>query len=198
MERQPPVVLVGVGVLAMGGALFLAGLGWAEDDDTARKGILKVADAIAKGKNAEASNNAKALAKKIDGIDEVMNLMRPRKKGGKGDLGVGDKPGATAPLPDGIELILHAMGRDAPSQQATEKHAAALEKMAHVVAAIAEVSIASPDKKRPKEWVRYAKEMKEAAPKLAEAAKSKSPAELKKAAAQINAACNRCHSDFKK
>lgn len=192
MKRQAHVVLAGVGILALGGGLLLAGLGWAGDDDTAKKGILKIAVALAKGDSAAAAADAKALAKKIEEIDEVMNLLRPRNKKG---LGVGDKAGAI--VPDGIELKLVQMGRDAPSQQAANKEAAALEKMAHIVGAIAEVAIVKTPKAKAKEWIRYAKEMREAAPKLAEAAKSKSPAELKKAAAQINAACNSCHTAFK-
>lgn len=192
MKRQAPVVLVGIGALALGSGLFLAALGRAGDDDAAKKGILKIAAALAKGNSEAASSDAKALAKKIEEIDEVMNLMRPRNKKG---LGVGEKPGAI--VPDGIELKLVQMGRDAPSQQAANKEAAALEKMAHVVGAIAEVAIVKTPKTKAKEWIRYAKEMRDAAPKLAEAAKSKSPAELKKAAAQINAACNSCHTAFK-
>lgn len=185
-------LLLGLGLLAGGVGFLLAGMGRAGDDKAAKEGILKIADAIAKGE--DVSGHAKALAKKIEEIDEVMNLMRPR-KGAKGGLGVGSKPGAIQP--DGIELKLVQMGRDAPSAATAAKQAEALEKMAHVIAAIAEVSIARPDKKKPKNWIKYAKEMRDAAPKLAAAAKAKSPAELQKAAAAINAACNNCHTDYK-
>lgn len=184
--------LLGLGLLAGGIGFILAGMGQAGDDKAAKEGILKIADAIAKGE--DVSSHAKALAKKIEEIDEIMNLMRPR-KGGKGGLGVGSKPGAITP--DGIELKLVQMGRDAPSAAAVAKQAEALEKMAHIVAAIAEVTMARPDKKKPKNWVKYAKEMRDAAPKLAEAAKAKSPAALQKAAAAINASCNSCHTEYK-
>jgi len=184
--------LVGLGLLAGGVGFFLAGMGRAGDDKAAKEGILKIADAIAKGE--AVGDHAKALAKKIEEIDEVMNLMRPR-KGTKGGLGVGSKPGAIQP--DGIELKLVQMGRDAPSATAAAKQAEALEKMAHVIAAIAEVTMARPDKKKPKNWIKYAKEMRDAAPKLAEAAKNKAPASLQKAAAAINAACISCHTEYK-
>lgn len=190
--KRKACVMVGLGLVALGAGFFVAGLGRAGDDKVAKDGILKIADAIAKGEDGAAA--AKALAKKLEEIDEVMNLMRPR-KGAKGGLGVGDKAGAIQP--DGIELKLVQMGRDAPSQAAADKQAKALEKMAHIVTAIAEVAIAKPPKAKAKEWIRYAKEMREAAPKLAEAAKAKAPAELKKAAAAINAACNNCHTAFK-
>lgn len=197
MKKQACIMLAGLGLLALGLGLYVAGSARAQEG-AEKAAILKIADAIGKGEADAAKTQAKALAGKIEEIEEVMNLMRPRKiKDGKveGGLGVGDKPGAITP--DGIEQKLVIMGRDAPSAAKAQKEAAALQKMSHVVAAIAEVAIAKPDKKKPKEWLRYAKEMREAAPKLAEAAKSKSPAELKKAAELINNACNNCHSVFK-
>lgn len=69
--------------------------------------------------------------------------------------------------------------------------------MAHVVGAIAEVAHAKAPKTKSKDWLRYAKELREAAPNLAVAAKAKNPGQLQQAAAKINSVCNNCHSVFK-
>jgi hypothetical protein len=196
MTTRARVWLAGVALAAVGLILHLAGKGTAGDNDEAKEAILKIAAALEKGDAGAAKTQAEALAKKIEEIEDVMNLMKPRSKKG---LGVGDKPGAIQP--DGIELKLVKMGRDAPGGAAAKKEAKALEKMAYVIQAIAEVARLKPpkdeSKKKQKEWVRMATAMRDAAPGLAKAAQSKAPAELQKAAAKLNSACNSCHTEFK-
>jgi len=121
--------------------------------------------------------------------------MKLRKKGKGNAFGVGKKAGAIQP--DGIELKLNAIGRDAPGQATVNKEAAALEKMAYQVAAIAEVAIHKPPKDKAKLWIGWAKDLRKAAPELAKAAKSKSPAEIQKAATLMTKTCTSCHTEFK-
>jgi hypothetical protein len=184
-----------MGVLSLGLFLHLAGDGSAGDPEI-KSGIVKIAGLIEKGDNSAATAQAKALAKKVEDIDDVMGVFKPRTKKG---VGVGKKPGAIQP--DGIELQLNKISRDAPSQISANKDAEGFEQMAYVIAAVADVAMVKAPKdegkKKSKDWVKWAKEMRDAAPELATAAKSKSPAEIQKAATKINNACNSCHSVFK-
>ena len=194
MSTRTRIWLGGIGLLTLGLLLHVAGDGTAQEDF---KGpILKIAGLIEKGDTTGAKAMAKTLAKKVEDMDDVMGVFKPRTKKG---VGVGAKPGAIQP--DGIELQLNKISRDAPSQNAANKDAAGFEKMSYVIAAVAEVAMAKlpkdDGKKKAKDWLKWSKEMREAAPDLATAAKSKSPAEIQKAAMKINNACNSCHSVFK-
>jgi hypothetical protein len=193
------VWLAGLGLLSLGLVFILAGQGTGGEEKM-KMSVLKIAAAIEKGDKAGATAAAKALANSLKDFDEIEDVMAVFKLREKHGIGVGTKPNAI--VPDGIELKLLAIGRDAPGQAAVNKEAEALEKMAYVIAAVAEVAIAKPPakdegKKKKKDFIRWAKDMREAAPGLAVAAKSKSPAEIQKAAAKINSACTNCHSVFK-
>jgi cytochrome c556 len=190
------VWLAGLGLLALGLLFTIAGR-VTGGEEKIKKSVLEIAAAIEKGNSAAAISKAKALAKSVEDIEDVMAVFKLREKGG---LGVGAK--ANAIVPDGVELKLLAMGRDAPGQNTVDKEAAALEKMSYVIAAVAEVALAKPPardegKKKKKDFIRWAKDMRAAAPLLAAAAKSKSPAEIQKAAAKINSTCSTCHAIFK-
>jgi Cytochrome C' len=189
--------LAGLGLLALGMVFIVVSRGMGGGEEKIKKSVLKIAAAIEKGDKAGAAAEAKALAKSVEDIEDVMAVFKLREKHG---IGVGPK--ANAIVPDGIELKLLAIGRDAPGQATVNKEAEALEKMAYVIAAVAEVAIAKPPakdegKKKRKDFIKWAKDMREAAPGLAAAAKSKSPAEIQKAAAKINSTCSTCHSIFK-
>jgi len=193
------VWLAGLGLLSLGLVFILAGQGTGGEEKM-KKSVLKIAAAIEKGDKAGATAAAKALANSLKDFDEIEDVMAVFKLREKHGIGVGTKPNAI--VPDGIELKLLAIGRDAPGQATANKEAEALEKMAYVIAAVAEVAIAKPPakddgKKKKKDFIKWAKDMREAAPGLAVAAKSKSPAEIQKAAAKINSACTNCHSVFK-
>jgi hypothetical protein len=192
MSTKARVWLAGTVLAAVGALFYLAGPGSAGGEGGARKAVDKIVKAIETGDDATAASEAKALAKKIEEIDDVMNLMKLRAKKG---YGVGKKPGAIQP--DGIELKLNAIGRDAPGQATVDKEAEALEKMAYRIAAIAEVAMHKAPKEKTKLWKDWAKDLRKAAPELAAAAKSKSPAEIQKAATKINRSCNNCHTEFK-
>jgi cytochrome c556 len=186
--------------LALGGVLLMGGRGAAGDDDgkAHREAVDKIADAYEKGKGDEAAKLAEALAKKHEDVHEIMDLFKKRKKG---EFGVGDKPGAI--IPDGIELKLLALGRDAPTAAQAEKEAAALKRMALRTAAIVEFALAKgpphADKggATKKLWEDSAKASRDAALELAKAADEKAPASLKAAATKVNNACNNCHSEWR-
>jgi hypothetical protein len=182
--------------LVLGCLAIMAGTGSAGDDKE-KSAILKIADLIQKGDAAGATKQAKALAKNAE-VEEVMHLLKPRKKMG---LGVGPKSGPLTP--DGIELmVLKLSGSKAPSQAKLSKEADALESMGYVLAAVGEFAIAKPPekdegKKKVSDWVVWAKEMREASAGFAEAAKSKSPKAVHEAAMKLNTVCTNCHSTFK-
>jgi len=189
--------------------LALAGLGWmvidtsgsrAGDDKAVRDGILKIAKALQKGDKAEATKLAQALLKKLDpdeGLHDVMHLFKPRSKKG---MGVGTKAGTVTP--DGIELKLLAIARDAPSAALLKREGDALEEMSYVVAAIAEVAQQKPPakdsgKKTKRDWMTWSKDMQQGTIKLAEASRGRGGAEIKSAATKLNDSCANCHAVFK-
>lgn len=186
-------VLLGIGILAATLAVYLTDRAVAGGDKALHGSIKKLAATIKKGDDVK--SDAESLAKKEE-VEEIMEVFKPRKKGG---IGVG-APGAVTP--DGIELKLINLGRDAPSPAALGKEAAALEEMAYIVAAVAKVTHAkaptsNQGKKTVKDWKQWSSDMHDASIKLAEAAKSKSASDVKTAASKVNAACNSCHSVFR-
>jgi hypothetical protein len=185
-------------LLAIAAGLYVTGQSWADTDDKELvAAINKIADALEKGDKAGATKMAQGLAKKLEDLEGVMALFKPRSKKG---LGVGPKAGII--VPDGIEIKLLAIGRDAPSAATLTKEADALARMAYITGAIGEVAAAKgwdrdQGKKTKKNWALFSKEMMEAVPKFAEAAKSKSPNEVKTAAHRLGETCTRCHEIFK-
>jgi hypothetical protein len=185
-------------------SLVLATNGTAADEDKeVRDGILKLADAEAKGDTDAAKKQAQAIAGKVEEIAPVMDLMKPR---GDGGLGVGSAPGKITP--DGIEKKLIAMAKDAgamksltPQQMAAQ--AEALGRMGDAMAAIAEVAkLKCPVKKKegqkdPKDWDRWTDEMQKGAREFAEAAKAKDAAKLRTVTLKLNSTCSDCHSVFR-
>src|SRR5437870_3761873 len=94
--------VIGMALLAGSLGVFLTDRGTGPVHAAQNKGvtddILKIADSIKKGLPGAAKAQAAALANKVVGVDDVMDVFKPRKKNG---LGVGKKPGAI--VPDGIE-----------------------------------------------------------------------------------------------
>jgi hypothetical protein len=186
-----------IGTMAVLGLLFVltqSGTAGGEKDTAAS--IKQIAALLEKGDATAAAKDAKALAKDTD-VEEVMNLLRPRKKKG---IGVGKTPNAIQP--DGIEQQYIKLGRDQLSQSELDKQATALEHMGYTTAAVADFALAKPPdksdgKKTPQAWTANAKEMRDASLAFAEAAKSKSPDAVHKAADKVNTACNNCHSVFR-
>jgi hypothetical protein len=191
MSTKARIWLAGSAMVAMGLGLYLAGPGSAGEGAEVKDAVLKIAAAIEKGDKSAAQSEAKALAKKIEEIDIVMDLMKLRTKKG---LGVGKKG---IVQPDGIEAKLLAMERQAPGRATAEKEAEGIEEMAYRIAAIAEIASHKPPKEKAKLWIGWAKELRASAPELAKAAKQKEPEALREAARKVNMACSKCHAEFK-
>ena len=179
------------------GALWLSGTISAGDNKAIREGTDKVAAALQKGDKDGAKKQADTLAKKVDDFGEVMDLFKPRKKGG---YGVGEMPGAITP--DGIEQMLLKIGRDAPAAGTLAKNAAAFEQMGYRIAAIglvahAKAPTANQGKKTVKDWNSWSDDTVTGGLALAAAAKAKGAQDVKTAASKLNNACNSCHTIFR-
>src|SRR6266498_2965556 len=75
-------------------------------DPKIKAALDKIAQAFEKGDQDSAKAQAKALAKKIEELNDVMHAFKPRTGKGKiKGVGVGSKPGVVEP--DGIELKLN-------------------------------------------------------------------------------------------
>jgi hypothetical protein len=190
-------VLLGALILALASGIYLSSQATAGGDKAVQQGVLKIAALLKKGDKDAAKSEAQALAKKVDELEDLMNVFKPRKKGG---IGVGATPGGI--IPDGIEQKLITLGRDAPGAAAMAKEASALEDMGYVIAAVAEVSKAKAPKqnmgkKTIKDWNTWSNDMHDAGIKLAEAAKAKGAQDVKTTSAKVNASCNNCHSTFR-
>jgi len=205
MNKQGgPKLATFVGVTLMAGSLgiFLISQGTgnvraAAQNKTVTDAIMKIADEFKKGNTAGAKTQAEAFAKTIEDLDEVMDLLKPRKKNG---VGVGKVPGAI--VPDGIEQMLITLGRDAPGAGTMAKQAEALEEMSYVISAIAEVAIAKPPtkfaaKQNKKDWMTWSTEVRSSALEFAKAAKAKGAQDVHSAAKKMNNACNSCHTVFR-
>ena len=118
----------------------------------------------------------------------------------KKGLGVGKTPGKI--VPDGIELKLTALGRDALAPASLVAEAEALEEMAYVIAAVADVAGAKPPakfegKQTKKDWITWTQDTRVGADEFAKAVKGKEAQEIKAAAKKLNTVCSTCHEMFK-
>lgn len=197
-----------VGTLATGTALAL-GL-WlvastgngspADDPKTENKtfqATLKIADLMAGNKLDQAKTDAEALAKKVEDIEKVMDIMKLRNREG---LGFGAKPIPGAA--DGLEARLINLGRRVTAAD-LKNQGAELQRMCEIMAAVAEVAIAKAPtkkmgKKDPKEWLAWSKDMRDSSLALRDAIKSgKAPNDIKELATKLNATCTDCHAVWK-
>jgi hypothetical protein len=194
MRKQLCMGSAAIALLVMAGWVYVAGSGSAGEASPLKGGVLKIAAAIQKGDMASADTQALALAKKVEDLGDLMELFKKRDKGG---IGVGLKKGVA--VPDGIEVKLIKMGRDAPSSSEVTKEAEALEHMGAVVAAMAKVTKAKPPAKvKAKEWNGWCDELAASGMKLSAAAKDHAAADLKTIAHKINDTCNACHGVYRK
>jgi hypothetical protein len=198
--RTVSPITFGMAILSLSFGVILFGRGSgqvkAATDDQINEEILNIAVLVKNGTAGAAKIQAKVLASRIDDLDDVMDVLKPRKKGG---LGVG-MPGDV--VPDGIEHMLITLGRQAPGAAVLAKHADALEEMAYIVAAVSEVAMAKPPvkfnaKQTKKDWVAWSQDVRDGSVEFAKAAKAKRPQDVQNAANKINAACNNCHSVFR-
>jgi hypothetical protein len=161
----------------------------------AREAVLRMADLVGQKDMVLLKQQAEAVAKSIESLDEVMNLLRARTKGG---LGVGDTPGAI--LPDGMEAKLVNISRRPLGQPQLAKESKALVRLAQVNAAIAQISEARTSvdgMKDAKSWQKWSADMRQSAIELAEAAEAMDAARVKVAAKKLNTSCTECHDKFR-
>jgi hypothetical protein len=200
MKRHVQALAASAALAAGMWLVTAAGSGRAAADDAetkqAREATLKVAELIAKKNYDAAKTEAKAVAKKVDDIEKVMQTLKLRSQGG---VGFGPKPGAFTP--DGIEAKLINMRRalsdkDLNAQADSWMHAADL------MAAVAEVAIAKGapklgGKRKAEDWATWSKDMRDAALGLRGAVEKKNPADVKDWVVKLNTSCNNCHAIWK-
>ncbi len=159
----------------------------------------ELAASIKKGDEKTTAELADKLNDNIEYLEDVMNFLRPRKKGG---FGVG--PDRSAIYPDGIERKLLIVGRDTLAEATLNTEAKAYEEMAYRTAAIAEVTKywyrkrARFNKVRKGYWL-HIRQMKEASVALAQEAGSKNPRPevIHKLAHEVNQSCVWCHNVYR-
>jgi hypothetical protein len=155
----------------------------------AQKDIVDLAKAIENGK--DISKKVAAIQAKF-GLDDIMELYKPRSKGG---LGFG---------PEGmsIEAKLNAIGsKKGISKADLARFEKELTRAAQINRAIVELSRGFPPRakagKGPKEWNEYADTMQSSSLELIKAIKAGDTVKVKSIAANLTSACNGCHSDFR-
>jgi hypothetical protein len=183
------VAVAGVASALLAWSLALVANGTAADEDKELKGkIEKLADAEG-SKDPGARQQAAAIAKAIDEVSAVMDLMKPGKDGGLDSTG--------------IEKRLIAMGKKPLTAPQVASESDGLAKLGNQVAAIAEVArVKCPVQKKegakdPKDWDKWCAEMNQAAQEFAAAAKAKDAAKLKTVTNKLNSTCSECHAVFR-
>jgi hypothetical protein len=172
------------------GLIYAAGPGRAGDEKALRGAVLKIAAAVKKGDMEGAKKMAAVIGKKAENMEDVMDLLKPKNKGG---LGFG--PGPT----DGIERKMLAIARDGP-KAAEVPH---VEDAAYVIVAISLIAeghtgkVPETNKKKRKDWEKFSEDMKTAGMNLAKAGMTKAPASIRTAATKVNNSCSACHSIFR-
>jgi hypothetical protein len=192
MYNRAWVTFAGFG-LALGIGLSTAASSQSADEDDAKAtkeaqvALLKLIDTMHKGANVKAE--AEAIHKQFEELKPLMNIFKPRDKGG---LGVGPKARG-----DGIELKIISLGKKTLSKGDLDKQQEDLRTIAAVSKAIAEVADLYPPKKDVEKWKKYDDEMRKGADELLEASQSGDPKKVKTAANNLNASCTNCHADFR-
>lgn len=177
-----------------------------DDPKDEREAILQIADVLKKGEPKSARQLATAVVRKKGlaadepgSLDDLMHLFAYRKKEG---LGVGPKPEAIRP--DGIEAVIEFLAEEKANSTRQFKQlvseAEALERMAYITAAIAEVTIVAapmkdsiPRQKRER-WLKLSKDMRDGALELAQAISKGDKVGIQRAARALNSTCIDCHT----
>lgn len=178
-----------IGAALVLGLALVATQSWAADEDTlkAQKDILDVTKEIEAGKDVTAK--IAALRKKYDDMEHLMQVYKPRERGG---LGVGPKSKG-----DGIEFKIVNLGKRKLTAGQLEKEKDDLIKMANVNIAMAKITAKFTPAKKGKEWNMFSSDMEKASKALLDAVKKGDPEAVRKAAANLNSSCNGCHSDIR-
>jgi hypothetical protein len=161
----------------------------ADDKSPVKQDVLKLAE----GKGGV---TAADIAKRAEQLEEVMDVFKPRDKGG---AGLGPTPGAIRP--DGIELKLIDLGKKREMSKAdVDKQADALARAGEITRAVADITVYFTEKdgkKNSAKWKQYTEDMKKGAEQFTAAAKQKDAKGIKAGANALNASCNNCHADFR-
>ena len=165
-----------------------------------RDAVRKIADALEKGDTAAAKTQAKAVAAKVEDLDDIMHMFSPRKPNGTGGEGIGSKPGAIKP--DCIEIKIQYLGKRVMANE-LKNDSAALLRMAYITAAIAEVAQnkcpveKKTGEKDPVKWKKWSEDMETSALELAKAVQAKDAMAVKKSAFKLDNTCRECHGVFR-
>jgi hypothetical protein len=169
--------------------------------------VQQIADMLGDDKKAEdIQKKAKELADsmiKLDfGVQAVEPIMAPLKLRSKGGMGIGAKAGVYDP--DGIEAKIIGLAKKKLTAGEIKNQADDIAKLAKITAAVAEVSaLHKPEKKvadkKPEDWAKWSKDMRESALALADQVKAAKPDPdaIKKTATKLNGTCTDCHDKFR-
>src|SRR5207245_2990237 len=140
---------------------------------------------------------ASAVAESLDGVEDIMHRMSLR-RGTRGCIGIGENPGAIRP--DGIEKKITDLSKKELSKERLTKEAGAIERMAYIAAAIAEVTKNKPLERGPKEkkeiWRESADGTRKFALELATAAKKRDASAIHRPPVKLDANCTKCNNLF--
>jgi hypothetical protein len=142
----------------------------------------------------DVSKAAEALKEKYKELKNVMSGYKSRAR-----KGIGTGPASPE---DGIETKIIALSKQAPTAATLKKEKADLLRVAHVNVAVSEMArLYKPKKARQgktrKDWLKYCDDLKQGAEDLIKAVKANDPKAVQRGAAALQAACNRCHEDFR-
>jgi hypothetical protein len=175
--------------------------------EQALESVQQIADMLGDDKKAEdIQKKAKELSEKMMkadfGVQAVEPIMAPLKLRSKGGMGIGAKAGVYDP--DGIEAKIIGLAKKKLTTTELTKQADDIAKLAKITAAVAEVSeLHKPEKKvgdkKPEDWAKWSKEMRDSAIELANQAKAPKPDAdtIKKTATKLNGTCTDCHDKFR-
>jgi cytochrome c556 len=178
-----------------------------------RQAALRLAQMIKDGKDlGEAKRLAKSLpnvkeaaaakvpdlTKYLADVGDLMNVYRPKKKGG---AGLAEALQFSKPLKsqNGIEELLRYLAKKKLPAAALEKGSEELALLAYQMAADGALTatFAKDQAKGPALWRELALAQRDAAARLAEAAGKMDAAGVHKAATALDAACSQCHDKFR-
>jgi hypothetical protein len=163
-----------------------------------------------KGKIAEARKLADGLTKATDGkapdkidtgnldVAEIMNPLKTKAKGGDGihpDLQVNIRLKGTQ---NGIEEKIRNLAQKPMTDTNMTKTAKELALFAYRLAVLGEIVHEYAPKKGKNQWEGLSLEMRNTALELASAATKKNKESVFLASSKLNAACNNCHTEFRK
>jgi hypothetical protein len=175
--------------------------------DQALETVQQIADMIGDNKKSEdVQKMAKELADKMMkadfGVQAVEPVMRPLMLRSKGGMGIGAKAGVYDP--DGIEAKIIGLAKKKLTANEMKTQLDDIAKLAKITAAIAEIAeLQKPEKKvgdkKPEDWAKWSKDMRDSALELAGQTKAPKPDAdaIKKTATKLNGTCTDCHDKFR-